>query len=70
MKKTFYQQKATFCQNALKTDQTICTFWTDENDNIDEDNIPCDREIAVLLKTLMTREVKIERTGIFFIDEE
>lgn len=48
---------------AVTKDKIIATFWVDQNGEVDEENLPCKREIALLLKTLKVKNVEIEFTG-------
>lgn len=59
----YYQQKVT------KGNQIICTFWTNENGDIDSDNLPRNGEFAELLKQLMNHDVSVEATGAV-VDED
>ena len=53
----YYQQKVT------KGNQIICTFWIDENSEVDSDNLPSNGEFAELLKQLRLHDVSVEFTG-------
>ena len=44
-------------------DQTICTFWIDENGEVDSDNLPSNGEFAELLKQLRVHDISVEFTG-------
>lgn len=50
-------------------EQVIGTFWVDDNGNIDENNLPSDKEFAQLLKVLMRKDIVIESTGNVVDDE-
>ncbi len=53
----YYQQKVT------KGNKIICTFWIDENGDIDSDNLPSNGEVALLLRQLMLHDLTVEETG-------
>lgn len=44
-------------------DTTLCTFWIDDEGNIDEDNLPSKKPLAELLQALRLYEVHVEFTG-------
>ena len=61
----YYQYKLCY-----DDDKMIGTFWVDENMDIDENNLPSNRELAALLKALITKEVFAEATGAITEEEE
>lgn len=56
-----YEYKASYKSN--NEEKEICRFWVDENGDVDIDNLPHGKEIALLLKVLKLKNVEIEFTG-------
>ena len=57
-----YMGYRAFCTKQGK-DITLCTFWIDDNGNIDEENLPSKKPIVELLQALRLYDVSVEFTG-------
>jgi len=52
-------------KNHLGNEQIIGTFWINTlTGEIDQNNLPSDKEVSQLLKALMNNQVAVESTGV------
>lgn len=58
----FVQYRAYYVHSDKEVE--ICKFWTDENNDIDGENMPSNWEINRLLQAMMFHDVHIESTGL------
>lgn len=64
----YHQYQLTFDNNKGEA-QTIGTFWIDSDGNVDANNLPSEREICLLLKSLEYSNVRAVSTGNVVCDE-
>jgi hypothetical protein len=65
-----FEQYAIKYKDLQGNEKMIDTFWVDQFGNIDQDNLPGDREVSELLKVLLNKEVYAEATGKTVSDDE
>lgn len=59
-----FEQYLITYKNHLGNEQSIGTFWINAlTGEIDQNNLPSDREIVQLLKALLNNQVSAESTG-------